>query len=374
MAFVLVCPNGHKMAVGNEHAGKKALCTLCGAIIPIPQVPPAPPPPPMAVIISPEELKPIADNKTPETNPVAEVPAAEPMMVTEIRDTEPQLVTDIIESQPLVMAAFQEEGAIIRIREEEESALPRPGRSRGEERQRKRTKKKARLRRKSLTLVNLGLGFHFARFVAFLFCILFHVGFTFLARPSPSVAFVLIVLFNVAFFFALLLGVTGSILCLWVPRESNSRVFIIVALAIDALLLVCWVIQGIILIAAILTAGAVGYLVIVFLEFVAFVASWVFFMLFLKFLADYLYEHALGHEAIRLIIKGITILVGTIVCDAIIIAVVFSLPPETIVVFAILLIVVFLIIFITWVVILVNFIMEILNLIGSIRQVIASKW
>src|SRR5262249_14303689 len=155
-------------------------------------------------------------NKTPETNPVAEVPAAEPMMVTEIRDAEPQLVTDIIESEPLVMAAFREEGAIIRIREEEENALPRPRRSRGEERQRKRTSKKGRLRRRNLGLVNLGLGFHFARFVVFLFCILLDLGFYILAGPAPSVALMLIVLFYVAFFIiAPLLGITGSILCLW---------------------------------------------------------------------------------------------------------------------------------------------------------------
>jgi hypothetical protein len=359
------------MAVGDEHAGKKALCTLCGAIIPIPQAPPPPPAPPLALILSADEPRPIADNKTPEMNPVPEVPPVEPMMVTEIRDSEPQMVTDIIDSEPLVMAAVREEGAIIRIREEEEYALPRPRRSRGEERQRKRASKKGRLRRRNLGLVNLGLGFHFARFVVFLFCILLHVGFVFLARPSPSVAIVLGILFNISFFIiAPLLGITGSILCLWVPGESNARVFIIVALAIDAALPFFWVI----LIAASLSAGAVGAIVIVLLAFVAFVVSWVFFMLFLKFLADYLSEHALGHEAIRLLIKGITILVGTIICDAIIIAVVFSLPPETIVVFAILLIVVFLIIFITWVVIMVNFILEILNLIGSIRQVIASRW
>ena len=36
MAILLVCPNGHKSYVKDEHAGKKAACPICRAVVVVP--------------------------------------------------------------------------------------------------------------------------------------------------------------------------------------------------------------------------------------------------------------------------------------------------------------------------------------------------
>jgi hypothetical protein len=383
MAIVLVCPNGHKLAVADEHAGKKAICTICKAIMPIPAAPAAPravsaaaaPPPPVRTgppenpppVRTPPPVapppQPVTDIRLAEPGPAPPSPEPPAMQVTEFVEPEPMLITDIAPGPgtPNLVPLGQDEEPF-EVIEDFEEVRPRPSRAR--ERERKRTKKKARLRRQGLNLVNLGLGFHFARFVVFQFCLLLYVGIVVTAIPNPSMASVLAIFFNIGFFLvAPLLGITGSILCLWVPGDSNARVFIIISLALDGVIPFFWII----LIAAALAAGTGGALAVVLLGFLAFIGAWVMFMIFLKFLAEYLDQVHLGNESVRLIIKGIIILVTTMVVQAILFAMAFNMPLLLVGLIALAL-------FIGWVVVMVNFITELLNLIGSIRQVIASRW
>src|SRR5262249_20791039 len=179
-----------------------------------------------------------------------------------------------------------------------------------------------------------------ARLVVFLFMILVYLGMIFAAiGNSPGLAGGLALLFTLGFFFlAPVLGVAGSALSIGVPGESGARLFIIFALVLDALIPLLFLIAVLAAVAspASLAAGvAAGMLVVILLSLMAFLAGWVFFMVFMKVLGDYLGEEHLGNESVRLIIKGVIILVAIIFVQVILIVLALKgLPPILVILLA----------------------------------------
>jgi hypothetical protein len=256
MAILLVCPNGHKSYVKDEHAGKKAACPICRAVVRVPDprltASPAPAPRP-----APPPKLPIGLASNPVDEPVTVAP----------------LDTD-------------------------------------EDRPRKRG------RRQALSRVHRGLGFHYARQIILLVGLLISLLQLILLGPkllptadAPREGSVRSFLFTAVGFLVLLLsegrgviGILGSAFCAAVPAKSGARGLIVASLVLDCLTLPLPLIVPFLddLPGALLSlVGSVFGLV-----------AWILFMLFLRKLAYYLDAEDCGDEAQHLLIKGLLMLIG----------------------------------------------------------------
>jgi hypothetical protein len=221
-----------------------------------------------------------------------------------------------------------------------------------------------------MSLANLGLGFHYARLIVELVSIvvgLFGSMAVGLAMGTPAMALGLAIVFGfltvVMSAVMAILGLTGSILCAWVPARSGARPLIIVSAALDAPLLPAA------LVPLFVAMGYVGFQVYGFVSSLLGLASWILFMLFLRALSFFLSEDTMGREAERLLIRGLVLLLLVpITVSVLLFLIVLAVP---ILIFFV--VPVAFLASIYWIVLAIKFIFEVLNLIGSIRQVIRSR-
>jgi hypothetical protein len=150
--------------------------------------------------------------------------------------------------------------------------------------------------------VQLGLGFHYARLVLTLLAVLVVMGLacyalTARARPDDRGLFVGGLVALAILMLAAGLGVAGSVLCLWVGRESRAWGFIFASLLLDVLTPP---------LAVYLHLAALPPLFGWVVQFVA----WLLFMLFLRRLARYVDRPGEANEVMALITRGVLLLVG----------------------------------------------------------------
>lgn len=270
--IVLECPSGHKSFVKDEHAGKKARCPVCKAIVVVPD-------PRLARA----DGVPVAQPFAP---PPPVVPRDEVTTVEPIDSAEPRLVR---RGGP----------------PEEEPAQPQ----------------KKGSRREALDKVHRGLGFHYAKQMLFLVNILLlMMTAIFNSFGSPSsverargggsefslfmvFAALTAILSILGILAAPVLGIIGSVFCSWVPAKAKAKGLIVASLGLDVIAIPLPAIGFI-------SLGFLGEVLLHVVQFGFMIASWALFMLFLKALAAYLNEEQAEDEAGRLLLKGFLMLVG----------------------------------------------------------------
>jgi hypothetical protein len=338
VSMTLTCPNGHALSTSREHAGKKVKCPLCLAIMEVPSTRAAPPPlPPGAYAAASQDQ--IREGKPPAREEYGDVTFEE--------SDRPRRKRPRIE------------------REEEEEERPRKRRPRRDEAEeedyeddelpRKRTggmKKSERMK-----LVRLGLGFHYAGLVIVLVCMVVSLLMPLLMLSG---GFFLVGFLNICMLVAYLaipgLWIAGSVLCLFVPPKSGGFPLILASVILNgvaiASLVVLWIILG--------PLAMLG----VFASF----AAWVCFMLFLRALATYLREHGCADEAMQLLYLGIGLIVGIVLFVGLLFVLAMPLqsPPWLLMILA-------LGGGITLLVFEVKFLLRNLGLIGTLRQAIARR-
>jgi hypothetical protein len=160
-----------------------------------------------------------------------------------------------------------------------------------------------------MNLVRLGLGFHYARMLINLVAMLFLMGLVCFesgsrmvnspvaSAASAGLGISGLILFIALIFLLPLLGLIGSVLCLWVPRESKSRGVLIASLVLDVAVIPLGVVLAVMEISGFF-AIPVG------------LTSWILFMLFLQRLAQYLDQRSAVQDARNLLVLGIALFVG----------------------------------------------------------------
>ena len=255
MPIVVECPQGHKSYVRDEHAGKKAKCPVCGAVVRVPDPPAAP----------------TARDAITAARPVAR------------SADEPQTV------EPL--------------------DAPEPPR---------RKKGRSRSRKGALDKVHRGLGYHYAKQILLLISLLLSLCQIIFLGPKLSglgaaeeegtVRPILFGALNFVLLIALIarsvMGIMGSIQCAAVPEKSGARGFIITALLLDFLTLPLPVVTKV------FDLGVLLNVLFSLMENVLGLVSWIMFMLFLRKLAYYLDADQCGDDALQLILKGLFFLIG----------------------------------------------------------------
>jgi hypothetical protein len=235
-----------------------------------------------------------------------------------------------------------------------------------------------------LEIVKLGLGFHYARLIGLSAAMVVMLvslmalaaGLAIGSRGLLGLSNGALVILLIILWILPLLGLTGSILCLWVPRQTKALSMVVSSLTLDGAQF------PFVLVLTVANLGPVGFTIILMLGFLLGVAAWVFFMVFLAFLGQYLEEPHMADEAYRLLQRGIVILVSYLAMQIVFRAIVAGMigsqedkPPETHILFLFwVLFSVILLITTLWVIIIVKFLFEIIALIGSLRQVILSRW
>jgi hypothetical protein len=326
--IVLVCPNGHKSFVKDEHAGKKAACPICRAVVVVPD-------PRLTSRPAPAQQPPMAP-------PPASPP---PLGFVRSADDEPVTVAPIAPGGP-------------------EEARKKGG------------------RRQALARVNRGLSLHYAKMILYLGNILLFMVFTLLqtfVKPTgrgqaadQATGWNLTVVLVMVFGFLLaaseivtpLLGMAGSVFCAFVPTKSRARLLIVASVILDFLSLLVMLASLIVPFALHPTEQlgpfplvTVVTVVLAVIRGLMWFASWVLFMLFLKKLAAYLDQEAAEDEAWRLLLKGLLLAVALPVSGLLMII------PLACCGFA-----AYFGGFICWFVIAVNYLFEILALIGDLRK------
>jgi hypothetical protein len=153
-----------------------------------------------------------------------------------------------------------------------------------------------------LARVQLGLGFHYARLVLTLLAILVLMGLMcYGVTVKPGAGDPGLIVGGLAtlglVLLAAVLGILGSVLCLWVGRASGAWGFVFTSLLLDGLTLP---------LAAYLQIVSLPPLIGWVVQFV----SWILFMLFLGRLARYLDRPGEANELMALITWGVALLVG----------------------------------------------------------------
>lgn len=224
-------------------------------------------------------------------------------------------------------------------------------------------------RLQGLSVVNVGLGFHYARLLVYLVSILIWMATILIAGLSGAaqsgdtlglLRFLEVVLIIGMLIVTPLLGLAGSILCLWVPGGSGARPWISLALALDTVLFPLAVVR------TLAGLGPTAVLVLMSVSFLLILAAFVFFMIFLSTLAEYLDQPGLSQEAHHLLFKGIALPVAFLMLVVLLYALMHVSPQLFGIPGVILLII--------WLVVYLNFLFELLNLISSLRQVLATRW
>src|SRR5262249_420369 len=216
MAILLTCPNGHKLSVPDQHAGKKARCSVCKAVVPIPAA----------------------------QAPVPIEEAMMPMEITDVREPQAMMITDIHEEEAMTpvieegdgpeYARVMEAGAEGRTKKRKKKDITKI--------LEKKERRKRRNRIQAVRIVNLGLAFHYVPLLLMEIGILLAMGILvsiYIAIATGAIgglgiAGVLSKIVNIDSSIAMpLLGLVGSILCVWIPGESKARPFIIISLSLD---------------------------------------------------------------------------------------------------------------------------------------------
>jgi hypothetical protein len=295
MPIIFKCPNGHELVTEDRYAGRQVRCPHCQLVLTIPS-------PPVTAIVA----APLA----PEAAPIPD----------EIDDRH---VIEDDEDQEIFI-------------EEEDDRPRRRGRDRDddEEEERPRKRKKKGLTRQQFALTNLGLAFHYANFlcllvgtvlvlIGFLGLLLAGVGFHAAGRDRAAAGAMVglanggLVLGHIGSFAILpvgpLLGITGSILCCWVPARTGAKPLIATSLGLNAgalvLTLVTFLVAGTISFQTV-EAESAAAVVLSLLALGCSLAGFVLFLLFLRRLAYFLGDTSSGDEAMSLLIYFICLAVG----------------------------------------------------------------
>jgi hypothetical protein len=186
-------------------------------------------------------------------------------------------------------------------------------------RQWKRPRPKERRRRKKntegLDKVNIGLLLHYLRLVLiFLALIAWGLLSPVVAMFGPSehggpavlLGLLLFLASLMVAFLAPLLGIVGSVLCVFVPSEAKARGFIITSLVLDVTAVpISIVVQFVVMVGVQSGAGIIGGAMP---AFVMGLASWALFMIFLRQVATYVDEQAGADESSLILIQGLFLL------------------------------------------------------------------
>lgn len=314
MTIKLVCYNGHEMEVEEDFAGQKAVCPICQLVMPVPRL-------------------------TPRVVPVQ--PAIPPKKKKKLA------------GQSVLIVADQEDEIPIRVAH-------------------------------GLAMVNVGLGFHYARMILYFLCIFlattvlagswkawtYHsssatpprIAWKGMLGPEPAQKppvseLALLVGGFLAIglvFLHTALGIIGSILCLWVPRESKARGFMIASMVFD----LSGLGVGVLLTLAGLPPVISGPLGLV---------AWTLLMVFLRNLAFYLNANDCADLARGMIFQGVALL---------------FVPPLVLILFGLmsyvtgqagLFVCLSIFLVIGWIILGIRFLNVLLDLIGTLRGVIHQK-
>jgi hypothetical protein len=317
MTIQLVCYNGHEMEVEEDFAGQKAVCPICQVVMPVPLL--------NRRIVPKESAVPAKKKK--KKNKVA--------------------------GQPVLIVDDNEDEIPVRVAHE-------------------------------LAMVNVGLGFHSARIILYFFFILLASALlaalskewtsnsTSQARPrlvedvvlgtnptpkSSMLESVVNVCGMIAIglvFLHTALGIAGSILCLWVPRESKSQGFMVASMVLD--------LSGL-GVAILLTLAGLPPVISGPLGLVA----WILFMLYLRNLAFYLDANDCADLARGIIFQGVALLFA---------------PPLVLILFGLmsnlsgqsgLFVCLSIFLVIGWIILAIRFLNVLLDFIGTLRSVIRQK-
>jgi hypothetical protein len=224
-------------------------------------------------------------------------------------------------------------------------------------------KSSKRERRAALARVNRGLGFRYAQLLLYLIALLlfavtlFVSNFT--ASSAPATRFLVLALAYLIIGVSLVtpvLGLVGSILCLWVPAASGARPYIIVSCLLDVLSVPLGIALFLLRWPSVLTAPL-------------WVPSWILFLFFLRNLSEYLRERACAAEALQAVWHWLGLSVGMPVLIALLGAGAYFLGFVGFCLFM----VVGSALMLVWLAWAIKYVVRVLDLIGSLRQVILSR-
>ncbi|MCI0683528.1 MAG: hypothetical protein L0Y71_15595 [Gemmataceae bacterium] len=165
-----------------------------------------------------------------------------------------------------------------------------------------------------LSRVRLGLAFHYARLIIFLaspVVLLLAIavggiagaGGRTMGLAGGALAFIVAILVVAALLSAPVLGMVGSILCVWVPSKS-ARSTIMVSMALDMASFGLGMVALLLTVVGVLSDAPALALVFRFVQFGLTVAAWVLFMIFLRRLALSFEEWGYADEAGSIILFG----------------------------------------------------------------------
>ena len=222
------------------------------------------------------------------------------------------------------------------LRDDEWGRLPRRRRLSPDEEERRKKKLRRRQRRDSraMKLVRLGLGFHATKVLAWLLSmVLFMVmmvmiimiGVSAVAQAAQGgrdagaidtaqgVALLFGSVIAILYLIAPILGITGSILCCFVPSKTRARPLIFTSLILDGLPLLLGAMA--LFLGALATQTGVSSLsrlgtVLTILAFCCNVAALVLFVLFVKSIASFYGDRGTGNEAIHVMLHLFVIAIG----------------------------------------------------------------
>jgi hypothetical protein len=338
MSIRVLCPNGHELVAELAHVGRKIRCPACKVVmvVPNPQGAAAPPPPPQAI----QQEAPAPRRQPPPQQPLDQL--------------------DELDELPEEPPPMEEERPV------------KTGMKTG-----------ARMR-----LANIGLGFHYAKVLCMLVstCLtLLAFGLVLMAASARSqgllrVTAVVSCISQILILVTPILGGTGSLLCFWLPKKSNSRVLVIVTFGLEVggtafmgFALLMMLTGGAAAAGDVMEGGhgaggvaMAGFGAILFLLAALTVyASFILFLLVLRTLAKYLRDRSTADEAIRQMIMFLIVTLGGGVIWTVLL---FVLPRN------IGGLIVFFVMTIGWVIAMAVVLFGILTVIGTIRQGIATRW
>lgn len=370
MEVTFACPNPaclRPLKATAEHAGRYVRCPGCGRVLQLPaalppEAQPAPaaiPVPPDAGVAAPAAVRLCPNCRAEMANPALclacgfglELPA-EPAPARAVGPgPAPQAEAEVVEASPYEL---REDGTAgpqgPHPRRPDEGGAAPPGRK-GD-------------KRKQFARTYLGLGFHYAKVVGTLLNILLGiVAFLLVLGTKGRLAGALQGLEQVAGLLIALVGVTGSVLCCWVPPRSRARPLILASLAFDGAATLLRFLAAA-LAALAVSAAASG------LEVCASLGSFVglvLFLFFLRRLADYLDEGGLADEAMSIIlflgVVLVSIFLGALLLGGIVAAI--RIPVVT-------LLLSFLAV-VALLVVMINLLFRILYLLGSVRRALEAR-
>jgi hypothetical protein len=267
-------------------------------------------------------------------------------------------------------------------------------------RQRKKKKKRA-LTRQQMHMTNLGLAFHYAKILTILVAmavtgfaniLVVMAGTSAVTDATPgaisgagsaiSAAGVIAFVAQITIAFVVpALGITGSILCCWVPSKTGGKPLVITSMSLDSaglvLPFICIIAIGAGAALGGLAAGAGAGVLFLLLSPLCSLAGFILFMLFLRQLANFLDQPGTADEALSVIFTSLLLLFGgPILIIGLVALGVFiggkdrasaSFVGCTIGLFIIVVVIV-------WLVFVVKLLFRILYLIGSMRHMLRSQY